>query len=78
MKTVLILCSILTIIFISGCSKTIKVPQRCEHPYTEKPKIDNKRCKDNDFACITSKAIRNCEAYKNYSENLEINMKVCN
>ena len=81
MRHVAMLYFILITITFSGCSqkecKSIFIPQKCIVPYTPEPIIDYTQCSNEDYACITSKVLKNYEAQKNYARELKINSEVC-
>ncbi len=74
---------LLITLIISGCTKevqvevikVVKVPQKCEIPYTQYPSIDNTAYDSiND---IIAKALSNYTKMKEYSEKLLANQEVC-
>lgn len=80
MKTVMALCILSITIIFNGCAeKTVcaPIPQKCRVPYTELPKINNSLCDDNNYSCITVKALSNYEAMKAYADTLLSNSQVC-
>lgn len=80
-QTAIALCLLSTItLFNSGCAEKSEIPiipQKCKVPYTELPIIDNKLCDDNNYTCITQKALINYENMKLYADKLRTNSEVC-
>lgn len=79
MLRVTMLCLSSIIILFSGCSQKecVPIPQKCVVPYTELPNIDNTLCNDNNYSCITAKALLNYEAMKAYADTLLSNSGAC-
>lgn len=77
----LLVISITIIINFEGCAdkecKPVLIPQKCVVPHVLEPLLDQTVCKDTDYACIVSKAMRNYEIQKHYAIELEVNSRFC-